>query len=151
LSGFVVRDAKFRRVVVRTPQFQCLYDIRGMRPGTILLRHFVPFLLDYFIRGDSKDSFLEFFPEWESYYTLLKTKVLLLISSVNQQYQELSDKKDLKEFALAAQRTQYKKILFQMRKAAVDNFSKMVQVQYKDEYSLFERWMVEFAESEHST
>lgn len=111
-EGFVICDAIFNRVKVKSPQYVALSHIKE----SFSIRR----LLDV-IRNNEGDEFLSYFPEWSVLYHDAKDKYLALRSEASAFYESIKQIETQKDFALEATKKGYSSILFSLRKGNIQS------------------------------
>lgn len=125
LEGFVVCDAAFNRVKVKSPQYVKISLLKGAK-GPFTDRY----LLEI-IRINEGDEFLAYFEELRPRYEELKTKYNALVTVLEQVQEELKEVEDKKELGLRSQQTPFPALFFQLKAgnvASVKAYLKKVKV-----------------------
>jgi len=106
-EGYVVCDANFNRIKVKSPQYVALAHIKdGMSVKRIL----------EIIRANESDEFLNYFPEFKDLYRDIKLKYDNFVSEMEKFYSKIKDIQDQKSFALEAVKSKYPAVLFFLKK-----------------------------------
>lgn len=105
-EGFVVRDARFNRVKVKSPQYVALAHMKDQ---------FSPRRMLEVVRTNESDEFLSYFPEMREVYEDAKAKYESLVADAEADYQRLKDIPVQKDFALEAVKTRCSSVLFALR------------------------------------
>src|SRR3990167_7965385 len=112
-EGYVVVDAKFNRIKVKSPRYVALHRmIDGMSSKRML----------EIVRTNESSEFLSYFPEWAELYNEIKDKYFALLIEVNQCYNQFKSIENQKEFALAVKDFAFRGALFTMRNGKVKSF-----------------------------
>ncbi len=106
-EGFVVRDASFRRIKIKSPQYVALANIRGGLSTKRLIE---------IVRMGENSEFLGYFPEFTNLYNEVLTKYESLVTEITNSFANFSPIVTQKDYALAVKNLPYSGILFQMRK-----------------------------------
>lgn len=102
-EGYVVCDAKFNRVKVKSPNYLLLHRAKdGLSPRRLL----------EVARSNEGSEFLSYFPELESEYLKHRSAIEVLAAEADRVFAELKILPDRKTFALAAKKTKFATILF---------------------------------------
>jgi len=105
-EGFVVRDAQWNRVKIKSPRYVALHH---MRDGFSERR-----MLELVRRGEGPE-FLTYFPEFQSMYTGMTATYQGLAMAIDRAYFGIHAIPDQKAFAMEAQKTPYASALFSLR------------------------------------
>jgi hypothetical protein len=105
-EGFVVRDAGFRRIKVKCPQYVALSHLKD----TLSPRS----MLDIIRKADS-DEFLTYFPELRPVYEQVKAKFDGLCDALDAEYAAVKHIESQKDFALAIKSSRCSPALFSLR------------------------------------
>ena len=90
-EGFVVCDANFNRVKVKSPKYVALHHaIDGMTPRRML----------EIIQKNESSEFLSYFEEFQDLYESINDKFVALVDSTKETYDQFRDIENQKEFAL---------------------------------------------------
>lgn len=108
-EGYVVCDARWNRVKVKSPQYVALAHLKE----SVTARR----LLDIIRKGESAE-FLTYFPEWRADYEAVKAKYDALCDELEADYARLRGIPDQKAFAAEAVRTRCSSPLFSVRKGS---------------------------------
>ncbi len=121
-EGYVICDAKFNRIKVKTPQYVALHH---MRDGMGSRR-----MLDL-VRSNESEEFLTYFPEFKSMHTQVKAKYTGLVEQLQAAWDKVKDmpfgatpeeiKQCKKEFALAIKDVQFNGIIFGLRNKQIES------------------------------
>ena len=109
-EGYVIVDAAFRRVKVKSPAYVAIHH---MRDG------FGPRRLVEVIRIGETSELLAHFPEWRPDFDAMQSKYDALVQTIETDYERFKDIPGQKEFALEAVKTVCSAALFQIRKGKV--------------------------------
>lgn len=117
-EGYVVCDANFNRVKLKSPQYVALNNIRdGHGPKRII----------EIIRTNEMAEFLTYFPEWKEEYDKYKEKYEGLVLQLAGNYLLYHDIKSQKEFALAIKGVPFNGALFMMRAGKIKSVREYLQ------------------------
>ena len=105
-EGFIVRDAAFRRVKIKSPQYVRLHHLKD---GLSTKR-----MLDV-ARLNEGAEFLSYFPEWADDFRAIHERYRNWIAAGEALYAELRDIPTQKDFALRAVKTAHSGALFAVR------------------------------------
>lgn len=117
-EGFVCRDANFRRIKIKSPQYVALANIRGGLSTKRLIE---------IVRMGESDEFLAYFPEFTKEYEEVKAKYENLVNQITEIYGNVCTLEAQKEFALAIKHLPYSGILFQLRKNPGANVKELLR------------------------
>lgn len=104
-EGYVVCDAAYRRVKVKSPQYVALTHLKQAMTGRRLLE---------IVRANESDEFLAYFPEFRAGYDLVRREYAALCDALESDYARLRSITDRKAFAAEALRTRCSSPLFAM-------------------------------------
>ena len=111
-EGYVVCDAAFRRVKVKSPAYVAMAHLKdSLSPRR---------MLDV-IRAGESDEFLSYFPELRPTYDVVLAKVNALCDEVDADYERLAAVTDPRAFAAAAGATRWSSALFARRAGKCDS------------------------------
>ena len=122
-EGYVVVDASFNRVKVKSPAYLALHHSKdgllSQKKMALIIR-----------TGESEEfkTALSAFPELRPHFDKLVTRYDEIVHEVNFSYQKIKHIQNQKEFALAAQKEYYPNILFGMRKTGCTPQSFMLKM-----------------------
>lgn len=122
-EGYVIVDAQFRRVKVKSPAYVAVHH---MRDG------FGPRRLVEVIRMGETTELLAHFPEWKPDFDAVQSKYDALIATIDADYARLKDIPDQKAFALEAVKTTCSAALFQLRKGKVQTVKQFLSEMHLD-------------------
>ena len=105
-EGYVVRDAHFRRVKVKSPQYVALAHLKEGMTGRRILE---------IVRANESDEFLTYFPEFRPAYEAVRREYDSLCGALEADYARLRDAREQKAFAAGASNTRCSSPLFAMR------------------------------------
>lgn len=105
-EGYIVCDAKFNRVKIKSPQYVALAHLKG----GFGVRRMVEI-----IRANEGCEFLSYFPEWTALYTSISEAYQNLIMEIDSDYARLQSIELQKDFATEAKQTRCPGILFALR------------------------------------
>ena len=105
-EGYVVRDAAFRRLKVKSPQYVAMAHIKDHLTGRRLLE---------IVRANESDEFLTYFPEFRPAYETVKRAYENLCAEADADYARLRDIAVQKAFAAAALKTRCSSAVFALR------------------------------------
>lgn len=105
-EGFVVCDANFNRVKVKSPRYVALAHLKESCSARRLLD---------IVRSGESDEFLSYFPEMRPAYALIAEKFGALCTEVQADYERLKGILSQKDFALEAMKTRCSSALFAIR------------------------------------
>lgn len=120
-EGFIVRDAMFRRVKVKSPQYVALHH---MRDGISTKR-----MLDV-ARLNEGAEFLSYFPEWADDFRTIQERYGNYVATAEALYAELRDIETQKEFALRAVKTNHSGALFAVRNGKANSIADFYQTMH---------------------
>ena len=122
-EGYVVVDASFNRVKVKSPAYLALHHSKdgllSQKKMALIIR-----------TGESEEfkTALSAFPELRPHFDKLVTRYDEIVHEANFSYQKIKHIQNQKEFALAAQKEYYPNILFGMRKTGCTPQSFMLKM-----------------------
>jgi hypothetical protein len=105
-EGYVVRDAAFARVKVKSPRYVALAHLKDAMTGRRLLE---------IIRANESDEFLTYFPEFVPAYQAVQREYAALCDGLEADYARLRTIADQKTFAAQACQTRCSSPLFSLR------------------------------------
>lgn len=111
-EGYVVRDAAFRRVKVKSPHYVALAHIKEAMTGRRLLE---------IVRANESDEFLAYFPEFRPAYDAARAAFDVLCAELEADYHRLSSIPDQRAFAAEAAKTRCSSPLFALRAGKAPN------------------------------
>jgi hypothetical protein len=133
-------------MVVRTPQFQQLKDIRNMDVSMVQPKHFISFFVfDLLYRQNSKSEvdsangavalFLESFPEYTKQYNTITQVFQVMTETIDTKMKELRIDLELKDFVELVKRKSklhntIVAILLLMKKNNILTFSEFLQAKF---------------------
>jgi RNA ligase len=105
-EGYIVCDATFQRVKVKSPQYVALHQLKdSLSPKRVL----------EVVLLNEGDEVLAYFPELTKPFEEIKARVEKLSASIETSYAEHKAAPDQKSFALAVKHLPYSAILFNLR------------------------------------
>jgi hypothetical protein len=112
-EGFVVCDADFRRLKVKSPTYVTLHHAKDC---------FSPRHMADLLRRGERDEFLAYFPEFAAVFRDLQTKYQAIVAGVATDWRAVRHLKDgpRKDFAVAARGSRYAGALFQYLDGRID-------------------------------
>lgn len=117
-EGFVVVDKNFNRVKIKSPAYVSLSHLKeSINPKSML----------EIIRTNESSEFLNYFPEYESYYYKLKKSYDSLVKDIEQTYESYKYIQDRKEFALQVKDKPFSGILFSLKQGKSDSVKSALQ------------------------
>jgi hypothetical protein len=105
-EGYVVRDAAFRRLKVKSPQYVAMAHIKDHLTGRRLLE---------IVRANESSEFLAYFPEFRPAYEKVKQTFESLCAEVEGDFARLKEIPDAKAFAAEALKTRSSGAVFALR------------------------------------
>lgn len=111
-EGFVIRDAQFRRVKLKSPAFVALHHMRGATN----LRH----LLEV-VRTSESDEFLAYFPEARPPWEAVRDRYLALRAEAEGHLARGASEPDDRVFGQSVRDLPYSSMLFSVRKGRVSS------------------------------
>jgi hypothetical protein len=116
-EGYVVCDANFNRVKIKTPQYVALHHMRDGMGSKRMLE---------IVRSNESEEFLNYFPEFKSMHTQIKEKYVGLLEQIESAWNKVKDmpkgdKQAQKDFALAIKDVPFNGILFGLRNGNIDS------------------------------
>ena len=105
-EGYVVRDAAFNRVKVKSPQYVTLAHLKDAMTGRRLLE---------IVRANESDEFLSYFPEFRPAYEAVRRKYDALCDGLEAEFLRLRPIPDQKSFAAEATKARCSSPLFALR------------------------------------
>lgn len=111
-EGYVVRDAAFRRVKVKSPRYVALTHLREGMSGRRMLE---------IVRANESDEFLSYFPEFRAAYGAVRREYDRLCDELEADYARLRHIPEQKAFAAAAAATRCPSPLFAVRSGRCAN------------------------------
>ena len=119
-EGYVVVDANFNRVKVKSPAYVALAHLIG----NFSVRRMVEI-----VRNSESTDFIQYFPNFKELHAKVKTAYDALIIEVESTFKEIWRIESQKEFAMVATKTPYAGLLFGLRKesfvSAAEGFKKL--------------------------
>lgn len=112
MEGYVVCDANFNRVKIKSPQYVALAHLKE---GLTVHR-----LMDI-VRNAEGDEFLIYFPEYKEVFTNLKDKYNILVTLIQKSYDEIPKDLIQKEYASYATKYAWSSLLFMYRAGKIKN------------------------------
>jgi hypothetical protein len=122
-EGYVVRDASFARVKVKSPQYVALAHLKDAMTGRRLLE---------IVRANESDEFLSYFPEFRPAYAAVLREYEALCDGLEADFARLRDIPEQGAFAAEASKTRCPAPLFALRAgkaASVREFFARVTIQ----------------------
>lgn len=120
-EGYVICDAAFNRIKVKTPQYVALHHMRDGMGSKRMLE---------VVRSNESEEFLTYFPEFKSMHAQVKEKYNELREKIEQSWDKVKDmpkggtpeesKQRQKEFALAVKSTPFNGVLFGLRSGNIE-------------------------------
>jgi hypothetical protein len=105
-EGYVVCDAHFNRVKVKSPQYVALAHMKdAMSPRGML----------ELIRANESDEVLTYFPEFRPLYEAVRERFEALVAKLEAEYAAIQDISEQKAFAMAAVKSRFSSPLFAVR------------------------------------
>ncbi len=117
-EGYIVCDAAFRRVKVKSPQYVALSHLRDS---------FTPRRLMEVVVQNEGDEFLTYFPEWREQYERIQATYRELIQAIEADFQSHRDIPSQKDFAGMVRSLPYSGILFALRSGKVPSATAALQ------------------------
>lgn len=121
-EGYVVCDAKFNRVKIKTPQYVALHHMRDGMGSKRMLE---------VVRSNESEEFLTYFPEFRSMHAQVKEKYLGLFNQIEAAWNKVKDmptgstpeeiKQCKKDFALSIKDVPFNGILFGLRNGNIES------------------------------
>ena len=123
-EGYVVCDANFNRIKVKTPQYVALHHMRDGMGSRRMLE---------LVRSNETEVFLNYFPEFKSMHAQVKEKYNALVAELQAAWDKVKDmdygeegsvdhqKSCRKEFALAIKNVPFNGVLFALRNKQVES------------------------------
>jgi hypothetical protein len=106
-EGFVVRDAAFNRLKVKSPAYCALAHVRdSLSPKKLLA----------IIQMNEQNEFLAYFPQWTAAYQSIKDRFDKLLADILTVYKQIEHYEVQKDFALEAVKYPFSGALFAQRK-----------------------------------
>lgn len=112
-EGYVVCDANFNRVKMKTPQYVAVAHLKDGFSTRRMLE---------IVRSNENNEFLSYFPEYELLYQEISNKYNSLLNDMQVFYNKISHIADQKLFAAEALKSRFSGALFSMRSGKVSNF-----------------------------
>ena len=105
-EGFVVCDAQFQRVKIKSSQYVALHHLRD--------QFSLPKIIEL-VRAGEGDEFLAYFPDFRSQFEDVRARFQALCAQSEADFAELNPIKDQRDFAFAAQKKPVPASLFALR------------------------------------
>jgi hypothetical protein len=105
-EGYVVCDAAFRRVKIKSPRYVALAHLKEAMTGRRLLE---------IVRANESEEFLAYFPEFRPAYDTVRGHYQTMCHEIEADFLRLRDIPDQKAFAAEAQKTRCSAPLFSLR------------------------------------
>ncbi len=116
-EGYVVRDANFNRIKLKSPQYVALAHLKD---------GFGPKRLIEIVRNNTAEEFLSYFPEWTEDYNKTKIKYDTLIANLIYDYCKYHSIESQKDFAIAIKGVNnFTSALFECRKSQKNNLDNL--------------------------
>ncbi len=112
-EGYVVCDARFNRIKVKSPQYVAIHHLRD----SLSVRRMIDI-----VRTNEGNEFLNYFPEFEPLYREVKQRYDNLVAETERTYQEYKNIPVQKDFALAIQHYPFKSAMFSVRNGRAESF-----------------------------
>lgn len=134
-EGYIVCDAQFNRVKVKSPQYVA---ISHLRTGFSTRR-----MLEIVVTNEGEE-FLNYYPEWRELYRQIEAKYNTLVKSIERQYQEYKSIPIQKDFAFAVKHLPCSSILFSLRggkstsvreslaKTSIHKLERLLEIDFKE-------------------
>lgn len=106
-EGYVIVDAEFNRIKVKTPQYVALAHIRDAMSTRRMLE---------IVRANESSEFLVYFPEYRGLYEKVVSSYDAFVKSVEENYEKHKNIETQKDFAMAVKDLQGSGFYFGMRK-----------------------------------
>jgi hypothetical protein len=104
-EGFVVRDAGFNRIKVKSPQYVALSHMKEQFSARRMLE---------VVRANESDEFISYFPEMKPLYEAAKRRFESLVHELETNWERIAGIRNRKEFAESAVKTRCPSALFAM-------------------------------------
>jgi hypothetical protein len=117
-EGYIVCDASFRRVKIKSPQYVALAHLR---------ESFSPRRLLEVVINNEGDELLTYYPEWRELYEQLQLQYDRLIQIIDQAVQTHQHIEDQKEYAIAIKALPYSGVLFALRSGKATTIRQALQ------------------------
>lgn len=105
-EGYVVRDASFRRVKIKSPRYVALAHLKdGFTDRRII----------ELVRANEGSEFLSYFPEFGQRYYEIRDRYHAMIASIDSAYMGIRPIESQKEFAAEALKTPWSAVMFAVR------------------------------------
>ncbi len=123
-EGYVVCDANFNRIKIKTPQYVALHHMRDGMGSRRMLE---------LVRSNESEEFLTYFPEFKSMHAQVKEKYNALVEQLQTEWDKVKgmdegeegswdhQKSCRKEFALAIKNVPFNGILFALRNKQIES------------------------------
>jgi RNA ligase len=113
-EGYIVCDATFNRIKVKSPQYVALHQLKdSLSPKRVL----------EVVLANEGDEVLVYFPELREPFMQIRERVDALLQKVEKAYEANKDAPDQKSFALAVKDLPYSGVLFSLRANKVKTVS----------------------------
>ncbi|RYX83447.1 2'-5' RNA ligase [bacterium] len=124
-EGYVVRDAAFNRVKIKSPAYVALHLLRDSFSRRRLVE---------IVQKNESEEFLAYFPAFEPEYREVKTRFDALVETTEKAWQEFPHfaPDQQKEFALAVQNTPYAGVFCTLRSGKVDSVRAFYEAMLSD-------------------
>ena len=109
-EGFVVCDAHFRRIKIKSPQYVALHYLRD--------QFSLPKMIEI-VRNNEGDEFLSYFPDFRAQFEDVQTRFAKLVAKTEADYAEIQNIETPRDFAFAAQKKAVPAALFALRNRKV--------------------------------
>jgi RNA ligase len=106
LEGYIVCDAQFKRIKIKSPQYVAIAHLRSGFSSRRILE---------IVATNEGEEFLNYYPEWRDLYHKIRGKYDALVEEIEAQYQQYQAIPVQKDFALAVKHLPYSGILFNLR------------------------------------
>ena len=109
-EGFVVCDAHFRRVKIKSPQYVALHHLRDQFSISKMIE---------VVRSGESDEFLAYFPDYRAQFEDVRARFQALVAQSEADFAELNGIEGARDFAVAAGKKAVPAALFALRNRKV--------------------------------
>ena len=128
-EGYVVADANYNRVKVKSPQYVAIAHIKDTFSTRRILE---------IVRTNENSEFLSYYPEFTNLYYEIRLKYERLLGEMEGYYDAIKDIEDQKQFALKATKKMYSGSMFNMRYNNINSFKEALSDM---QIRLLEKWL----------
>jgi hypothetical protein len=117
-EGYIICDAQFRRVKVKSPQYVAIAHLRDGFSTRRMIE---------IVRTNEGSEFLNYFPEWTELYQDIQSRFQKLIQEIEAADRQYAGIENQKDFALAVKDLPYSGLLFSRRAGKIESIAAGLQ------------------------